>query len=100
MLYIIINKYTFVFYIFLSHLNYNIIYDLILKYSPSDILNHFILKSHKIQFLLELEDPANWSSFISNQIRPSIVKKDAIQVKHFEFPLNEDQRSFPESFLN
>lgn len=53
-----------------------------------------------VNSLLELEDPGNWPSFISNQLRISIVKKGPIQVKQFKFPLNEDGRSFSESYYN
>jgi len=45
-----------------------------------------------------LEDPATWPSVIDRKYRLCIIKKGAIQVKNFKFPMNDEQRSFSEKY--
>lgn len=45
-----------------------------------------------------LEDPACWPLYITTSIRSTIVKKGAVQIMNFKFPINEESRSFSDSY--
>ncbi|XP_001943532.2 zinc finger MYM-type protein 1-like [Acyrthosiphon pisum] len=49
-------------------------------------------------YSFDLEDPATWPSVIDRKYRLCIIKKGAIQVKNFKFPMNDEQRSFSEKY--